>query len=924
MHTSKAHSAHVGTFLSLKALCLSFFLLLVSPSWGSTWYISTTGSDSNSGTSSGAAFATFAHALAAMSGCDTLIVENGYYYDSANINTSNLNGNVGSTGCYTVIEAATPWGVTVDASTVTPEPNGAFSLSNVSYVQIIGIKGAGSPTWTGADGNQGTAWFVQYSNHIKLQQTAGYNTPCSILTTDNYNIDVYSIGPADSYVLVEDSHAWGCGRYKFMAYQSDHVIFRRDVARHDFHACGNECDTSPEPSVQAADFTNYDSQYSLFQNDIAIDSGDLAQDTGHVYGGLWSEHNDGGIDTPLEFEGSIVDNVYGTASWQDDKDSGTHTFVNDASVNSEGGAMIGALVSTLTGSNNSVINSNLAVVSVTFGASNTTINTITTGNPVGVTYFNNQLVSFTGLTGPAAVLNGLWFNMTATGLPNQTQFEIPYVTTPGGPYTTGGSAITFQGVTFPTTNVSHITIANASGTNLGNYDVDANSAIGVGVSGGSPLTYYTSQTVANNIFQNITSGDGNTAAISDWVTPNYNYYYENTDNFQSTVYLGYTPTAGPNDVQGTNPQLKYITREEVGSPVYGTASDGGNIGATILYEIGTTGTLYGDTGYDTITGTSLWPFPNEGVIKSDMASFSMTNPVTGNPINGARGFAASGTGLYGGLITLTSYIWEALGNACPSTICPSGTITATPSFNPMAATYTSAQTVTISDATGGSTIYYTTNGTTPTTLSPVYSTPIIISSTTTLEAIATASGYTTSAVASGVFTINLPAATPSFNPGATTYTSAQTVTISDVTGGSTIYYTTNGTTPTTLSPVYSAPITISSTTTLEAIATASGYSASAVESGAYTISSSGGSSPQYVTQCSNWGNYVETVSCTISGVGAGNALVIGVYTAASTTPTITASAGTPVTVITDLPEASASNYLDAALIWRIHLQETSP
>ena len=81
-----------------------------------------------------------------------------------------------------------------------------------------------------------------------------------------------------------------------------------------------------------------------------------------------------------------------------------------------------------------------------------------------------------------------------------------------------------------------------------------------------------------------------------------------------------------------------------------------------------------------------------------------------------------------------------------------------------------------------------------------------------------------------------PAATPTFSPAGGTYSSAQTVTISDATSGATIYYTTNGTTPTTSSPVYSGPITVSSTETIEAIATASGYSQSAVGSAAYTIS----------------------------------------------------------------------------------------
>jgi beta-glucanase (GH16 family) len=84
-------------------------------------------------------------------------------------------------------------------------------------------------------------------------------------------------------------------------------------------------------------------------------------------------------------------------------------------------------------------------------------------------------------------------------------------------------------------------------------------------------------------------------------------------------------------------------------------------------------------------------------------------------------------------------------------------------------------------------------------------------------------------------------ATPAFSPAAGTYSSAQTVNISDSTSGATIYYTTNGTTPTTSSTVYSGPITVSATETVQAIALASGHSVSTIASAAYNISSSSGS-----------------------------------------------------------------------------------
>ena len=101
-------------------------------------------------------------------------------------------------------------------------------------------------------------------------------------------------------------------------------------------------------------------------------------------------------------------------------------------------------------------------------------------------------------------------------------------------------------------------------------------------------------------------------------------------------------------------------------------------------------------------------------------------------------------------------------------------------------------------------------------------------------------------VAQAVFTIvvSLQAATPAFNPGAGTYSSAQSVTISDSTPGATIYYTTDGSTPTTASAVYSTPINVAASETVNAMATAPGYAQSNVGSATYTISSASLPAPQ--------------------------------------------------------------------------------
>ncbi|GGA61489.1 hypothetical protein GCM10011507_11240 [Edaphobacter acidisoli] len=82
------------------------------------------------------------------------------------------------------------------------------------------------------------------------------------------------------------------------------------------------------------------------------------------------------------------------------------------------------------------------------------------------------------------------------------------------------------------------------------------------------------------------------------------------------------------------------------------------------------------------------------------------------------------------------------------------------------------------------------------------------------------------------------AAAPTFSPSGGTYTTAQSVTISTTTSGATIRYTTNGTAPSeTNGTIYTGPVAISSTTTLEAIAYESGYTDSSVTSANYTISS---------------------------------------------------------------------------------------
>jgi len=76
---------------------------------------------------------------------------------------------------------------------------------------------------------------------------------------------------------------------------------------------------------------------------------------------------------------------------------------------------------------------------------------------------------------------------------------------------------------------------------------------------------------------------------------------------------------------------------------------------------------------------------------------------------------------------------------------------------------------------------------------------------------------------------------PTFSPAAGTYTTAQNVTISTTTEDATIYYTVDGTDPTTESTQYTSAITVSETTTIKAIAVKADYNNSSVASATYKI-----------------------------------------------------------------------------------------
>ena len=182
-----------------------------------------------------------------------------------------------------------------------------------------------------------------------------------------------------------------------------------------------------------------------------------------------------------------------------------------------------------------------------------------------------------------------------------------------------------------------------------------------------------------------------------------------------------------------------------------------------------------------------------------------------------------------------------------------GTV-ATPAFSVASGEVDSGTSVTISCATEGAKIYYTTDGSEPTASGTEYTAAISVTPPMTLKAIAVKSGMNNSAVASVSYTIKGTVATPEFSVESGAVDSGTEVTITCGTEGANIYYTTDGTEPTAESTEYTDAISITEAVTLKAIAVKDGMNNSAVASASYTISS--GNIPE---------GFVEVKGTTITG-----------------------------------------------------------
>lgn len=156
-------------------------------------------------------------------------------------------------------------------------------------------------------------------------------------------------------------------------------------------------------------------------------------------------------------------------------------------------------------------------------------------------------------------------------------------------------------------------------------------------------------------------------------------------------------------------------------------------------------------------------------------------------------------------------------------------------FSPNGGSFANSVRVYLTSATPGATIYYTIDGSDPTTSSILYLASFFVTSTSTVKAIAVAPGYSTSDISTAAFTITVEQVnTPLFSPIGGSYPTAQNVTITS-SNATSIRYTLDGSEPTVASTLYTAPVAISTTLALRAKGFAAGLLDSFVADANYTI-----------------------------------------------------------------------------------------
>lgn len=272
-----------------------------------------------------------------------------------------------------------------------------------------------------------------------------------------------------------------------------------------------------------------------------------------------------------------------------------------------------------------------------------------------------------------------------------------------------------------------------------------------------------------------------------------------TDNYSSATASYVLNVIDPNAIKGNLNNSTFGT-SYTGSitPIANFTSVTGSIGGvTVTYAKGTASNAYiNDNEIRMYNGIELKFIAPAGYTLSSLDfdnTITRCTPTSGS-VSGSTWTAPSD-----GEVTEVTLTCSGTGNLTLKTVTihlANSSALAQPTINPASGTYTEAQTVTITNNEEGATVYYTTDGSTPTTSSTVYSAPFTLghSGTYTVKAIAV-KGEETSNVTTNTIVINIHVDAPVFTEASgSTFTEPYTIHLT-AEEGLTIYYATGADSP---------------------------------------------------------------------------------------------------------------------------------
>jgi hypothetical protein len=426
---------------------------------------------------------------------------------------------------------------------------------------------------------------------------------------------------------------------------------------------------------------------------------------------------------------------------------------------------------------------------------------------------------------------------------------------------------------------------------------DTNSAISTAtytLIAATPVITPASESFSGTVSVSITAASGSTIYYTtDGSTPvpgqGTTKQFSTALNLNSTTTVKAIATA-PGDTNSTTATTTYTLIVATPAITPGSESFSGTVSVSI------TDATSGSAIYYTTDGST--PVPGQGTTKQFSTAFTLSSTATVNAIATAPSDTNSAT-------ATATYTFV------PTQPAP------TPIISPKGGKISTTQPISITDANTGAAIFFTTDGSTPspgTGTTQQYGTPFTLPASATVKAIATASGLATSAISAQSFTVQR-VVVPVLAPTGGAILTTQTVSITDGTGGAAIFFTTDGTTPspgTGSTQQYLAPFTLSAPATVKAIATESGFQASALGSATYTFQKV---SPPVVTPKNGTIATTQTINLTDTTTGAaiyyttdGTVPAPGQGTTQQFSVPFTLSASGPVKAI-----AIATGYLNSAL-----------